>query len=548
MSGTGTAAHTEAAPAGKHGTGRPGGRARFAPLAWPAGLALTAVALFTCYLRQSWTVSTGSDGASIALQGWDMLHGNLLLHGWSLADVTFYTTELPQYMLVESIRGLGPGVIHVCGALTYTLLVLLAALLARGRHRGGAGLARAVIAGTIMLAPQLGNGTGTLTLSPDHAGSAVPVLIVLLLIDRLKPRWYVPAAVGLVLAWALVADEVLLLTAVIPLAAACALQAWSRRATEREAAKYSLWLAAAAVIAVPVSLLATWLIKVSGGWVAAPVKAKPLAASMLPGNLRITGEGFLELYGADFAGLHGPLAVTFAVIHLTGLAAAALALLLAIRRFASMDLVTKTLVLAIGLNVVAYAATDQVVNVLSTREIAAVLPFGAVLAGRLLGARLAVGTAACAPPARGLPRRLLAAVAIPLAAYAAMLGYGATQPSAGSQYADLVAWLGAHHLHTGLTGYSQANIVTLGSHGTVRMGAVIRSGNTMRLRSWEVNKDWFDPAKHTANFVVLSTIGIYQVGRQQAVTMFGEPARTYKYRQYTIMVWHKNLLEGLVSP
>ena len=30
-----------------------------------------------------------------------MLHGNLLLHGWTLSDTSFNTTELPQYMLLE---------------------------------------------------------------------------------------------------------------------------------------------------------------------------------------------------------------------------------------------------------------------------------------------------------------------------------------------------------------------------------------------------------------------------------------------------------------
>ena len=35
-----------------------------------------------CYLRQSRTVPVDSDGASQALQAWDLLHGNPLLHGW----------------------------------------------------------------------------------------------------------------------------------------------------------------------------------------------------------------------------------------------------------------------------------------------------------------------------------------------------------------------------------------------------------------------------------------------------------------------------------
>ena len=56
-----------------------------------------------------------SDGANDALQAWDMLHGNVLLHGWWLGDVSFYTTELPQYALLELAFGLHSSVVHVAG-------------------------------------------------------------------------------------------------------------------------------------------------------------------------------------------------------------------------------------------------------------------------------------------------------------------------------------------------------------------------------------------------------------------------------------------------
>jgi len=115
--------------------------------------------LFICYYLQSRSYGVNSDAASQALQAWDMLHGNVLLTGWSLSDVSFYTTELPEYMLVEAVRGLGADVVHVSAALTYTLLVLLAAVLGRGRATGREGAFRALIAGGIMVAPQLNPGT-----------------------------------------------------------------------------------------------------------------------------------------------------------------------------------------------------------------------------------------------------------------------------------------------------------------------------------------------------------------------------------------------------
>ena len=100
------------------------------------------LAAFGCYLLLARTRAVNSDGASQALQAWDMLHGNLLLRGWRLSDVSFYTTELPQYMLVELVRGLHADVVHVAAAMTYTLAVLLAALLAKGTATGREALLR----------------------------------------------------------------------------------------------------------------------------------------------------------------------------------------------------------------------------------------------------------------------------------------------------------------------------------------------------------------------------------------------------------------------
>ena len=98
-----------------------------------AAIAVAAVVLlFVAYLRVSRTYPENSDEANILLMSWDMLHGNLLLHGWYLSDVSFYPTELPQYALLEGLIGLHTDTAHVAAAMTYTLAVLFAVLLARG--------------------------------------------------------------------------------------------------------------------------------------------------------------------------------------------------------------------------------------------------------------------------------------------------------------------------------------------------------------------------------------------------------------------------------
>ena len=83
-----------------------------------------------------------SDQANILLAASDMLHGNLLLHGWYLTDVSFYTTELPQYALLEIIFGVHADTAHIAAAMTYTLAVLLAVLVARGGSPAGPAVIR----------------------------------------------------------------------------------------------------------------------------------------------------------------------------------------------------------------------------------------------------------------------------------------------------------------------------------------------------------------------------------------------------------------------
>ncbi len=194
---------------------------------WLITAAWIAVTLagFAAYLRLARTRPVNSDGASMALQAWDMLHGNLLLHGWTLADVTFYTTELPQYMLVELARGLGADVVHVAAAMTYTLAVLFAALLAKGTATGREAAVRVALAAGIMLAPQLDSGTNVLISSPDHIGTSVPLLAVWLILDRARPRWYVPVITSLLLCWAQVADTLVFVAGVVPLVLVCAFRA-----------------------------------------------------------------------------------------------------------------------------------------------------------------------------------------------------------------------------------------------------------------------------------------------------------------------------------
>jgi hypothetical protein len=530
---------TEGPPGGPGAPGAPerDRRAMAMRLAWPAGFVVAGLVLFAAYVLLSRTIAVSADFASVAVMAQDMLHGNLLLHSWLTTDVTFYTTELPQYVVLESLRGYGPDVAHVAPAMTYTLVLLLAALLAKGKATGREALARVLIAGGIMLAPQLEQGTHILLLSPDHFGTQVPLLLVWLLIDRAGRRWYVPVLAGLILAVVDVGDRIVITIAVLPIVAVCGLRAYDAVIRHSEPLKsrwFELSLAAAAILSVGAGSLAAHLITAHGGYTQMALKNTFSDVQSMPWHAWLTLEGILGLYGADFFNQIIGVNAAFAVLHLVGVAVAAWAFWLAVRRFTRQDLVIQVLVMAIVINLAAYTFSVLPGTYWGTRQIAALLPLGAVLAGRLAAGRI-------------VQQRLAPAMAVVLLGYIVALGYGVTRPAQPAYGQGVANWLAAHHLRDGFADYPVANPVTLDSGGRVQMLTLQWQGNVPSAGTYQSKMSWYDPRSNDATFVVATTTphGAQAPIYYQARAAFGAPAQTYHIRGFTIMTWDKNLLTEL---
>lgn len=550
----------------------PAAPARLSPRVWRwAGVAvflLVIAVLFDAYLHLSRTYQENSDEANILLMADDMLHGNLILHGWSVSDVPFITTELPQIALLVGIFGLRLGTAHVAAALTYTLVVAVGMLLARGRARGWKAVARMGLALGIMLAPQPGVGVFAVVFSVGHIGTALPVLLTWLVLDRFGRKWYVAAAVALLLGWALTADPLVLVIAVYPLLAVClariapALAAGARRggaAGLRAAAldrRFEVWLAAAAGAGYLIAWSAGQFIRHSGGFVQQPVPYKLDATRTWFWHAQVVVHGLLEMFGAYFvpgqainylkpgvllnpSGLPAPpaplsgLDQAIALTHLAGVVLAVWGACAIARRFflRDADIVSQLLLAGIVANLAAYIpSTLANATALNVREIAPVLPFAAVLAARMLGDRLVTGPLATIrlparlsgirPPARaqalaggaaGRPGLRVRLVAAPLAVLLGWYSYGlfrqAGAPPAPAPLANVAALLERYHLRYGLGGYWEASVLTVETGGKVTVRAVTPA--CLQPYTWESKADWYNPEAHNANFVLLSNLPGY---------------------------------------
>jgi hypothetical protein len=371
-----------ATPAGRPGSRHGASRAQSSRslwarprVLWAAGLAGAAVLLYWCYWRLSLTAGVNSDAAGQVLQGWEMLHGNVLLRGWILSDVSFYTFEVPLDGLTAIISGYGANTVHVAAAIVYTLLVLVAALLAKGKARGREGVVRALVAAGVLVSPGLLPGTHVLLLAPDHTGIGVPVMLTLLLIDLVampapggtalrhvglpaphlpRPpsppaaspwrRWWVPVVACVMLTWAQIDDPVASFACAAPLGIVCAARAaaairdWRRRqATDTQRVMQGIpWYDAALVVAAAASYglskLALAVIRAAGGFFVHPLAGGTGLApwSAIPTQLQWTAQNVAYLFGANYFSQSTPLHAAMGYLHLVGVAVALFGLALGV--------------------------------------------------------------------------------------------------------------------------------------------------------------------------------------------------------------------------
>jgi hypothetical protein len=512
-------------------------------LAWAAGLVIVFLVLSLCYLRETQTYQLGADPAAQALQAWQMWHGNPLLRGWWLGDVNFYTVELPMNVVIEMVNGLKPNDVHIGAALVYAAVVLLTAVLARGNARGREGVVRALLGAGIMLAPSLVYGTRVLMQGPDHMGTMIPILLMLVLLDRAPERWWVPLVVVLLLTLAQVSDPLATYAAAVAVGLACAVRVGSeiaRRQPPQRGRLYDAALVSAALVSVALAHLILAKIHAVGGFYFPPPKNgvgfAPLSG--LPVHSRLTGYSVLILFGADFVGQPFGVNTFLALMHLVGVALGLWALLIGMRGFFTrMDRVTQALVAGTIIILVAGAfGTYMTAPVVGAHEVIPVLPFCAALAGRLLGGRL-------------VQVRLEPVLALGLACYLGALAYNDSQPIQPPAHQDLAGWLTAHHLKYGLAGYWESNITTLDSDGQVRVASLADGGAAPD--AYESDAAWYNPAVSTANFIVSVSSPPSDAKLIKASVLraqFGQPAHTYHFKEYTVLVYDYNLLTRLKAP
>jgi hypothetical protein len=507
---------------GSSGGVRPRARRAWEALAWAAG----AAGLFLVLLRVSMTVAPPADAASIALQAHDLLHGNVLLHGWLTGDVTFYTFELPVFALAEALLGLHVAAVHAAMALIDLIVAACAAAVAVTGSRGIARAGRAVVVVAVIGAPELVPAHRWLSIGlPDHTGTTVFLLLGCLLVDRaFSWRWTAPLLCLLLCAGQL-GDVTVRYVDVPAIVLVFALQI-ARTRTLRSA---DTAIVAAVLASVPLSLAVRAVLRHLGAYQMVAPRAAIAPVSSWPHNAALTWQQLRTVFGAQAP---GGLLAGDALFGSACLLAVAVGFGWTLWRWRTAQRVDQVLVVAIAVNLAVYAIST-IASPLTPQEVTGVPVLGAVLVARTL------------MPA-SIPRSWAAALAAPVFAAALVpLCLVAAQPPAVAFRQPLSTWLQAHGLRHGLAMYWDAPDVTLMTGGEVQLRAVIAADGKINPFEWETENSWFNPADHYANFV--ACVRSYPLFSRTAERIFGRPASVRYVGVWVILIYHRNLIEQ-VSP
>lgn len=491
-------------------------------LAWLGPLVL-AVAAVPLYARISWSMFINSDDANTALQGLDIAHGNLLLHGWTLSGSPFYLVEMPIFAAVAAVLGIGPDVVHIASAIVYMVFLAIAALLAAtGLSRRGAWLAAAV-AVTLLAAPA-GFVVRFLLLGPYHLGTAAAMMAALLAIGRLS-GWRRNLAVCAILTAGAVSDPLTVWVGVTGIAGTLLL----RLLLVRHREEWPLLVSAVASALLAQGLLRG--VRHVGGFRTLHLAANLASPGDLVRNAHYVSDGVRLLFGAAPSGGPASAPGIWFALHLLllvlALGAAVWATLAVLR--GRLEVTMQMALVVIVLDVAATIVSAQSVDIGALRYLMPAYGLLAVIAGRTFGPALARG------------RLWLLAGALAAAQLVFLLSVDVTQPVAPSARAALESYLVAHRLRHGLGQYWDASSVTVETRGRVTVRAVFGASGQVWPYLWESNRDWYAPgADGPATFVLEPLDG---TGPEQASVLhaFGPPERVLTYAGYRIEVWNRDL-------
>lgn len=264
------------------------------------GYLVAFVALSGFYMSLAATLPLNSDSVSAVLEAQDILHGNVLLHGWDLSTEPYYVTEILPYVVVVGLAGWHLSFYYLVPAMLMAAMVLLAFRLCRVMAPRGAWFFLALVAAPTAF------GVQVMLIPCIHMGAYVGVLVCWLLIfaQNQRGRAAIWGVFSTLLVLCLASDDIVKYCFVFPVLGAAGVLSVQKRRLEHG------WLVLCLLVSLGLAHALKTVLAHNGAFHVPGLWTMSFAGQERIGyNLSVLVSGVLHFFGAYFFGkefsLHG---------------------------------------------------------------------------------------------------------------------------------------------------------------------------------------------------------------------------------------------------
>jgi hypothetical protein len=496
---------------------------------FPLTLVLLFLGFIVFFNKLSWTLPTNSDFASIILEAESFLYGNLFLSGWTLTNISFYTTDLPFYVLGMLIEGFTPKLMHHVPAAQYSFMVIASLWLVQKNKVRLDNWKGSLIIFIILALPSDFMMLNSL-MGPMHMGTLVYLLLAFIFIDKIeesmrpKARMYL---FSLFMSLACIGDTLALFIGVLPVCIISLLEVIIRNKSK----KIHLPIICLSLFCVVISKAFDLFISSVGGYSIVYKEMRFANFQDIDRNLSLTVEGLIKLYGSDFFGQPLNFSTFSILLHFLILLYTTYILfsqiVSLIKKDTKTDYVSQILAVSSVILLIAYTFSDLALNIYTSRYLVPIVIFGSIILGR----SVQKNTKAL--------KYVLPFLGIVFLCFF-VSHYPNTQPVTPQK--ELQNFLTQQNLKNGYASFWNSNIITVESEGTVKVRAIEIHDRKLTPVRWFSNDEWF---KHPANFIIVQNSVDTSVNVETLTVLLGQPAHIHAFGDYTVFVWSEDISKKL---
>lgn len=508
-------------------------------------------ALTVFYLGVSYNVPYTSDNASMLLEAKSIVDGDTFLKGWTLSTVSYYTTEMPFYIIGIWLFGFSEKVIYLVTAINYALLTLTiiyitstwqpvlpgprgfsltASSSGSGSNRNDGVISIRTIAISLCLSLFIAALIPTWELhSPVHIVGFTYCLWSIFFLKKIDQPTHLVRLVGwgFLLLLAFFGDNFTIYAWGLPVIIILSVKAFTEK-NKSNSIKYLVTI----FLSILLSKGILYLISANGGLSIPGVvdEFKFVDYPMIGNNLYLFFIGLFDLFSVNFFGQPiFSINTILSSFHVLGLALFCFVVLWSVKHFRKLSTIQQILTVGIVLNLAEYLLGNVSINRATVRYLMPSLIYSILLMTSLIGE----GTLLRYPSKYLLPVCIL----IGLSLIPALSFYEPELP-----VSNLSEFLISQHLQNGYGPYWVASITTVHSGGAVSIRPVIcTGGKSMKPYDWLSEEDWY---QQRSTFLVVDRSEkekSYNITEKTAVSAFGTPRQIYRIDGYEILVWDKDI-------